>query len=321
MTGREAILEVLKSLKEGGTASKIGDLVIENYPNVYKGETPKATVSANLVTFVQKGDSRVRRFKKDKTYWYYHTDNEAFVKKDDPEQVEDPRFCTESHATYETRTYKERDLHPLLCTYQRGKKIFTKTIFHEKSDKSDEYQKWVHPDIIGARFIEFSNDACQQLFKATNNSNSVEIFSYEMKREIKSDYELKRYFFQAVSNSSWANYGYLVAFDIDDDLLEEVERLNNSFGIGVIRLSANPYESKILFPARRHELDFRTIEKLCGINKDFNNFFVQIEKIITADPKFISDVKRSLESQCDRPLDTDSEAEKYCKDKNIPLSD
>ena len=34
-----------------------------------------------------------------------------------------------------------------------------------------------------------------------------------------------------------------------DNLLEEMSRLNQSFGIGIIELNANPFQSKILFPA------------------------------------------------------------------------
>lgn len=50
---------------------------------------------------------------------------------------------------------------------------------------------------------------------------------------------LREYYFQAVSNSSWANEGYIVALDIDEDdsFLAELKRLNNAFGIGVIKLN------------------------------------------------------------------------------------
>ena len=45
-------------------------------------------------------------------------------------------------------------------------------------------------------------------------------------------------FFQAVSYSSWANEGYLVAAEIiqDDELLSELECLSIAFGIGIIQL-------------------------------------------------------------------------------------
>ncbi len=45
---------------------------------------------------------------------------------------------------------------------------------------------------------------------------------------------LKNIIFQAVSKSSWANYGYLVALGNSDNLQDEMQRLHESFGIGII---------------------------------------------------------------------------------------
>ena len=77
------------------------------------------------------------------------------------------------------------------------------------------------------------------LLKATEPKESIHIYSYELKRKIESDYQLKQYYFQALSNSSWANYGYLVAFEINEDLDEEMARLNNAFGIGIIQMQVD----------------------------------------------------------------------------------
>ncbi|WP_243251063.1 hypothetical protein [Clostridium sp. D43t1_170807_H7] len=47
---------------------------------------------------------------------------------------------------------------------------------------------------------------------------------------------LREYYFQAVSNLSWANEGYLVALEIDDEplLRDELRRLNNSLRKGIM---------------------------------------------------------------------------------------
>ena len=66
-----------------------------------------------------------------------------------------------------------------------------------------------------------------------------------------------------MSNSSWSNYGYLVAFEFSESLSQEMERLNHAFGIGILELSANPYQSKILFQPKYKEIDFKMIDKLC----------------------------------------------------------
>ena len=62
-------------------------------------------------------------------------------------------------------------------------------------------------------------------------------------------------FFRAVSNSSWANLGYLVAAKTsDEETMRELWMLNAEHGIGVIQLDIlNVSESQILIPAREQE--------------------------------------------------------------------
>lgn len=118
-------------------------------------------------------------------------------------------------------------------------------------------------------------------------------------------------YFQAVSNSSWANEGYLVTLNIDDsdEFMDEIRRLSNAFGIGVIRLNAkNITESEILFPARFNEnLDWDTIDRLNEENVDFKNF-----------SENISDTNKTnkVSKEYDEVLD-DEKYEKYIIDKKI----
>ena len=71
----------------------------------------------------------------------------------------------------------------------------------------------------------------------------------------------------------------------DDDLLSELERLTTSFGIGIIEMDLDDFDSsKVLFAARtRESLDWETMNKLCEHNSDFN--------------KFIEDIKIDFESK------------------------
>jgi hypothetical protein len=220
--------------------------------------------------------------------------------------------------TGQTKDFFERSLHKLFCSYLRTRNIYAKTIFHEKtSNKSDNNQKWVHPDIVGVQFEEFKNDATLALLKATEPKQSVHIYSYELKRRIESDYQLKQYYFQALSNSSWANFGYLVAFEINNDLDEEMARLNNAFGIGIILMQAN--DSMILYPAKEKQLDYNTIEKLNNLNPDFCEFIKKLSKVMNASKDYTSDAKNSFEKICDKIFESDEEQEQYCKDNNIPF--
>ena len=116
------------------------------------------------------------------------------------------------------------------------------------------------------------------LLKAVETKEYISLYSYELKRTIENDHQLKEYFFQALSNSSWANYGYLVAFEISEDVMEEMARLNRPFGIGVIKLSPYSDDTAVLFSARKNELDYYTIDKLCRMNPDFKSFITTVQR-------------------------------------------
>ena len=67
--------------------------------------------------------------------------------------------------------------------------------------------------MVGVMFNEFQDPVTKTLLKTTETKEYLNLCSYELKRTIENDHQLKEYFFQALSNSSWANFGYLVAFD------------------------------------------------------------------------------------------------------------
>ncbi len=217
-----------------------------------------------------------------------------------------------------SETYKERSLHKLLSNYLLGQNILSKTIFHESSNKSDQSQKWVHPDMVGVAFNEFQDSATRSLLKAAETKEYIDLYSYELKRTIDNDHQLKEYFFQALSNSSWANYGYLVALEISEELMEEMARLNRAFGIGIIKLSPYKDDTQVLFLARKNELDYYTIDKLCRINKDFKSFIVKTTKVINSQTDVLEEVKKGLQDFCDKGFGSDDEILKYCNENHIP---
>jgi len=318
MTVKEAILKVLEEQKEPMTHTSILEEIDKNkYYEWKKAKTPSRTVSAQLGDFIRNKDARVKRIKGNGNYFLYY-----LAKLEEELNLSEIIENTPKEKIIKSKVYQERDLHKLLSSYLKNKNTYSKTIFHEKSANSkDNHQKWVHPDMIGIKFLNLKNKSSQALLKVINKADAFELISYEIKRDIKSDYDLKKCYFQAVSNSSWANYGYLVAFDINSNLKDEMERLNQSFGIGIIELKANPYESEILFPSKYKELDFKTIDKLCEINKDFDKFIEQTETLLIATDRYIKGTKKEFEEFCDEYFKTDSEIEKYCKEKNIPIEE
>lgn len=316
MTIKEAIL---KSLEDIGGLTNYNNvtnhIISKKYYDFKEAKTPTATVSALLGDFIRLGDMRVKRTKDAGSYFYYLAKNEeevnieVFLKQtDNPNKSENKQV------------YGERDLHKLLSSYLKNIGIYSKTICHEQSKNGlDSSQIWTHPDMVGIRFLNLQTKVSQNFLKSINRLDTFKISSYEIKREINTDSELKKAYFQAVSNSSWANFGYLVALEYSDNLYEEMERLNQSFGIGVIELDSNPYKSKVLFQAKFRDLDFRTIDKLCKINKEFEKFIEQTEKLMTAEEKYHNSTEKELDEFCDDYFLNDSEIEKYCKEKNIPF--
>lgn len=135
--------------------------------------------------------------------------------------------------------------------------------------------KWLHPDIVGVYFpFDDYSESTLNIIKSFNE-NSIKLFSFEMKITIDMPH-LREYFFQAVSNSSWANEGYLVAlrYSEDSDFIDEMRRLNNAFGIGFIKLNAEDVaQSEILLPARENKSnDWEMINRLVEENPDFKTF-------------------------------------------------
>lgn len=319
MTIKEAILKSLEDLNKTTNYADVYKHIVEKgYYDFKTGKTPMATISGALGDFIRKGDTRVKRIKDASgNYTYYLTKNEQNIGINAIAEIAEK---TSEKQKVKKQTYNERDLHKLLSSYLKNAGIYSKTVFHEQSKFSnDNNQIWTHPDMIGIKFLNLQSQASQNFLKAINREDTFKLSSYEIKKEINSDTELKKSFFQAVSNSSWANYGYLVAFEISDSLSEEMERLNQSFGIGIIELNANPYESKILFQAKFRELDFKTIDKLCKINHEFEKFIEQTEKLMTAEERYYKSTEKEFDEFCDDYFENDSEVEEYCKVRHIPM--
>jgi hypothetical protein len=321
MTIKEAILKSLEEINALTNYMEIYNHIVKNnYFEFVVGKTPASTVSALLGDFIRNGDTRVKRIKQDGgTYSYYLTKNEQNIGIEvlSGDTVTPSAKPTKSN---KLKTYEERDLHKLLSSYLKNTDTYSKTIFHEQSNGKDNNQIWTHPDMIGIKFLNLQTKASQNFLKSINRVDTFKLTSYELKREINSDSELKKAFFQAVSNSSWANYGYLVAFEFSDSLNEEMARLNQSFGIGIIELNANPYQSKVLYPSVFRDLDFKTIDKLCKMNKEFEKFIEQTEKLMTANEKYVSGAEKELDEFCDNYFANDTEVENYCAERHIPTN-
>ncbi|GAA8263725.1 COG2958 family protein [Helicobacter pylori] len=221
-------------------------------------------------------------------------------------------------------SFHERDLHPLLVKFLNEDskfKLLCKTIYHESCKKSKKGKcEWNYPDIVGVYF-PYDKDLKSKYEKETlkflhhNGQKRHKLFSFELKKDLSLS-NLKESYFQAVSNSSWANEGYLVVLKIEDkeknEILDELKRLNQSFGIGVIKLESEISNSKILLPAREREIDIPTLNMLVEQSpEDFK--------------PFMEEINTQIEKGLDTPIEmngfdkvlNDEAMQKHIKDKGI----
>ena len=214
-------------------------------------------------------------------------------------------------------SYSERDLHPLLTRFTFANdnfKAYTKTIYHESSIKTKKgMDKWLYPDIVGVSFEYKDYQKELNKFIGKFSSLPIKIYAFEMKKHL-SVSSFREYYFQAVSNSSWANEGYLVALDIDEsdeELMDLIKRLSYSFGIGVISLnSQNVDESVILARAEfRENLDYSVMNELSMKNPDFKKFLESVEE-------FNIEKEYRSKSEFDEVLDNDK-LDNYLINKKI----
>lgn len=171
------------------------------------------------------------------------------------------------------KDYTESDLYPIFMEYIKSEHEYYPRRIDEKRSKNmngANANKWLHPDVVALEAVdrEWNN-------QVRNCSERIfHLYSYELKKEITKS-NLRESFYQAVSNSSWSNNGYLVTAKIKEEsfIMSELKLLSDLHGIGVILLNVeNPSESEILFHAKYRTLDWRVINRIVIENSDFEAF-------------------------------------------------
>jgi hypothetical protein len=177
----------------------------------------------------------------------------------------------------------EHSLYPLLATYMWAEHNVHSMRIDEKrsSNKSGSgANEWLHPDIVGMEDLssEWTSEirACVREHADTR----TKLWAFEVKLLLNRS-NVRRSFFQTVSNASWANFGYLVAAEIEgSDTLKELRLLATAHGVGVIQLDAeDPTASQVLIPAReRVRIDWDTCNRLAEENRDFVEYVKLVRK-------------------------------------------
>jgi hypothetical protein len=190
----------------------------------------------------------------------------------------------------EIRPISEADMHPILAKFAAARfNVFSKTINAMKVLKrKNKMGKWTNPDIVGINPVILN---LNPLFQAEVeklgilSTKTMQFYSFELKLKIDKS-NITECYFQTVSNSNWANFGYLVVSDLDADpmFMSNLTRLNNGYGIGIIKLNIdNAEKSEIIISAREREIaDINFMNFLSEINSDFYDFIENARAIVDA---------------------------------------
>lgn len=234
-----------------------------------------AEIAANRPV-IQKKNHEVRTTGTRPIEYYYSTETEAaeIIK------AEAPLVASNTQQS-ESRIF-EADLYKILASYIHSQhNVFSKRIDEKTSSNSrgPNGNKWLFPDLVGIE--DFGHDWDTEIKQCVKEygDKRARLWSFEVKILLNRS-NVREAWFQAVSNSSWANFGYLVASEIATDSIKELRILSAAHGIGVIRLDTkNPAESEILIPAReRFDIGWDTCNRLVEENKDFKIFVTLVRQ-------------------------------------------
>jgi hypothetical protein len=274
------------------TARDIADWVFETYPQECEAKRKRskakvipinddnslvlqlvAEISSNRKTLEKRGlkttEERPRKY-------YYTTQT-------DQDEIEDAESQKSSISSVQrdTTNLLEQDLYPMLSSFLWAEYgIYSKRIDEKRSSntRGANGNKWLYPDLVAMEDLTADWDQkikdCVQQY----SGKKTKLWSFEVKLLINRS-NVRQTFFQAVSNSSWANYGYLVAAELEgSDTKRELQILSALHGIGFILLDAKtPVESQVLIPAReRTEIDWDAANRLIEENRDFKDFIEEV---------------------------------------------
>lgn len=172
--------------------------------------------------------------------------------------------------------FSEHDMYPVICQYlldEHG--IRTKRIDEKRSSnrRGSGGNKWLHPDLVGIETAWAGWNANVRECAKTLSNLRAKLWSFEVKINIHPG-NVREAYFQTVSNSSWSNFGYLIAAQVEESVMAELRMLYAAHGVGLIVLDfENPSESEIVIPAReKMDIDWVQVNRLAEENRDFMEY-------------------------------------------------
>jgi uncharacterized protein len=287
------VVEFLKTKpEEKFTAREIANWIFETYPNECREKKEKSTATAfplnsdtaliqQLVAEIgaqrprleakhagiKTTDGRPRR--------YY------FTELSDEAEIDNSNLSQTSQPVTTVLPYTEHSLYPVLSQFLwHDLDLYSKRIDEKRSKNAYGAggNKWLFPDVVGLE--DLSRDWHREIKDIVQETSDqkTKLWSFEVKKLINRS-NVREVYFQAVSNSSWANFGYLVAAEIQG-AEKELRMLSALHGIGVIKLDVeSPSDSEIMIPSQERKIvDWNAANRLAEENSDFLSYIKLIRQ-------------------------------------------
>lgn len=209
-----------------------------------------------------------------------------YTSKTDEEEVADATpFNKQANKPQEdTDVFSEKGLYPLLGDYiYQELNCVSMRINESKSSNSrgPKGNQWLFPDTVG--MINLSENWQANVIDVAESlaAERVHLCSFEVKKKINRS-NVREVIFQTVSNSTWANYAYLVSAELDSKASDELRLLCLAHNIGFISLNReDPSESQILIPAKlRESINFDSLSRLAHENSDAREFLDNVNSFV-----------------------------------------
>jgi len=297
----ETVNEFLTSISpDRATARQIAQWIVQNKREACEAKMMRSQANVTPIDnwpaleqqlVAEIGASRKRILKKyddlrvtDGRPRQYFCENEDADNDDTPEVLASVAPANDLEKTPVRQRLIEHDLYPILMAYlNTSEGIYSLRVDENRSSNrhGSRGNQWLHPDIVGmeAPSVRWEREVrdCFDQF----GENGATLYSFEVKQKL-SRSNVRESFFQAVSNSSWANMAYLVAAEVVDDggTIDELRMLSSLHGVGFIQLNIDdPSESTISIPARRRNTaDWDSINRLAKENGDFMRYIKNVRK-------------------------------------------
>lgn len=210
-------------------------------------------------------------------YWTSKTDFQEVA------EAENPRVVHDASTNLPSPSILEKEMYAPLIDFLASDREAKASRINEATASNRRGlggNKWLYLDVVAIEAL--TNGFHKEVIEVVRFSGDrrARLWSFEVKRLLNRS-NVRESYFQAVSNSSWANLGYLVAPEIEGtDTQLEIEMLYAVHGIGLIELNTvNPAESIIRIPAKeRFNVEWSMCSRLADENGDFAGFMKRVRQ-------------------------------------------